>query len=226
MKADSKLALEDAQAEAQRVYEQADTDAVIELAESENCVLCADETDIREKDCYGYTDIASAMPESRESNVCGLKSGTVLPLALPACKRCRNNFYVVQFLPTAISTILVALALFLLSREGTKAKLSSMNIPVPYQMRGFCLFVIILALAMLLCAGLRRSLASKLGKKTHFHVFKLEKLLPLKEKGWFKLYENKHCSQVVFSNNAPSYNTVDDEKEHCECCGGQGCDEE
>ena len=227
LNADSKhINAECAQAEADRVADMVDAETLVDMANGEYCRFCADDGDVKSADCYGLTDLGNNQPEEeRKIKIGGSKTGTVLPIVLPACKRCRRNYLLVQNLPTAISTAIIAATLIIVNIPAVKNKIYEGNLFVPTTMRPFFIFAVVTAICVLLCAALRRLLIEKLSEKTVFNIMDIKRLAFLREGGWFRLYNNKHFSQILFSDEKPQYmQNCECDEEHCADCCDTECD--
>lgn len=196
--------------EAQRVSGMIPVDAICNVAESNKCKFCADEENANVAEYYGLTDLGHETPKDRTEKVVGMKSGSVLPLAVRCCKKCRRNFLVAQYLPTLLGLVIVIATLIIVQLPAVKADILSSDFIVPPLMRSFCIFVVVLALTVLACAVLRRLLIEKLSSKTAFSIFDVDGLRVLKPIGWFPLYKNKHFSQVMFTKKRPKYMNLDE----------------
>lgn len=219
---DSRITPEFAHEEAVRVSEMIDTDAYMTASTSEFCQLCADDSDVRTKNGYGLTDFGNVEPKNgRSIKLGGERTGTVLPLSIPVCKRCRRNYILVQNLPTAISVIVTALTLILVNLPSVKQSLYDGNLFVPPVMRPFFVFAVVTAITVILCAALRRVLIEKLSAKTFFNILEIKTLPFLSKGGWMRLYGNKHFSQVLFAPQKPAYMQFERHGENCVC----GCED-
>ena len=206
-----------AMAEAERVADMVDCAAITDVAESDCCQLCANDEKPNAAECYGLTDLGNSEPQKRNEKLAGQKSGTVLPLTVPVCKKCKRNIVSVQIIPTLISMIIVVATLISVNITNVKQKLFASNLFVPANMRPFFVFAVITSLSILLSAVLRRIMIAKLSKKTKFNVLDIKALGSLREKGWFRLYGNKHFSQILFSDTVADYMCEDLENSEDEC---------
>ncbi|MBQ9950489.1 MAG: hypothetical protein IJO93_07215 [Clostridia bacterium] len=215
---DSRITPEFAHSEAVRVSEMIDTDDYMTASLSGFCQLCADDSDVRTKNIYGLTDFGNVEPKTERSiKLGGERTGTVLPISIPVCKRCRRNYLLVQNLPTLISVTVIALALLFVNLPSVKQSLYDGNLFVPPVMRPFFVFALVTAITVILCAALRRVLIEKLSAKTLFNILEIKTLPFLSKGGWMRLYGNKHFSQVLFAPQKPAYMQFERHDENCEC---------
>lgn len=206
------------------VSETVPADVLCDIAEGDYCKLCACDSDVRKASCYGMTDLGHEQPAEQSTS----KFGTVLPITVRVCKRCRRNYRLVQYLPTAVGMLIAVAALIIICMPSVNDKILEADFVVPVLMRPFCIFAITLALAILLCTGMRRLLIEKLSKKTVFNIFDVRGMEVLKETGWKKLYQNKHFSEILFSDYAPCYMRSEqtDTCVHGDCCHECECERE
>lgn len=221
---DKGFTAESAEQEAQRVADMIDCDEYMGAAESEYCQLCANDSDVRraygaEKDddiqitakepansaayAYAKTDVAKDTDD-----------GTViLPIAVPVCKRCRKNHLIVQYVPTVICVLVVALTLIITNVSSVKSTLYAANLFVPPTMRPFFIFAVVTAIAVIGCAALRKYLIQLYSAQTVFNPLNIKRMSFLSDGEWEKLYKNRSF-KMMFDREKPDY-LVSDEP----CCG-------
>lgn len=201
---DSKMTAEEAVKEAENTKKLlSDEDIFSECIKSSSCKFCKNDSDVKRAEGYGLTDIGIDSPAERENGIYGGKGGTVLPLVIPMCKKCRRNYIIVQYLPTIICFLIVLAALLITTNLNVQKSIFESESFVPMVMRPFVIFAVVTAIAILLDALIRRLLIKSL--PTRFNVFEIPEFMGLKQEGWFRLHGNKHFCQVMFSEDLPEY---------------------
>ena len=112
----------------------------------------------------------------------------------------------VTYMPTIVG-IVISLATFLLLsdrdiREPLMAVLTILPVVV---------FLLAVALSMLACALVRRFMLDKLGQKTKFNIFEIDKIRYMKVGGWVNLFDHGNYSKLMFSKRLPWYIPKQDE---------------
>ena len=192
-----------AEAEAIRVAELIDCDEYMGAAESEYCQLCANDADVKEASCVAKTDVAKDADDNT----------VILPIAVPCCKRCRRNHLIVQYLPTVISVVLIAIALIITNIHPVRDSLFNAKLFVPPTMRPFFIFAVVTAVAVILSSALKKYLKQRYSAQTVFDPLKIKRMSFLSEGEWERLYKNRQFN-MMFDKEMPDYLTED---RHCEC---------
>lgn len=184
------------------------------LYKSEDCLLCADEKDIRKKSCYAQTDLGHEQPKHRkDKKYSHISSGAYLPINISCCSRCKLNYLAVDLIPALIGIIIMGITIILFGNRGVRdAIIDKVDFLNP-AIRPFLVFALIFVITLTICALLRRLLYDVFSKKTHFDIFEINDTMKiLKALGWFKLYENTKGAQLVFAKELPNY--LQDNTEH------------
>jgi hypothetical protein len=172
-------------------------DGISDLFESDKCLLC--ENKPNDRTCYAMTDLGNAEPKHIHRNFLGMKVpykfGSIVPVQIASCGRCRRNYRTVEYLPTAISILIAAAGLIALSILTVSQYLSAIHPIAPFA--AFVLFVLIGFGAGRL---LRAVLIRRLGSRTKFNIFDIPKLKQMQEKGWDSIQPNEPVSRLIFGN--------------------------
>jgi len=171
-------------------------EGVAPLFTGDQCQLCVGEP--RKATCYAFTDIGHAEPERIKRNFLGMKSrarvGSMIPLQIAACDRCRWNYQLLEFLPTILGLLFPVAALIALSIGSVQRALAAVGEWVP-------LLVFVAAVGVgFLASILSRTLIRKYkSRETLFDAWQLPVMKKLKGLGWFSLTEDKRGARLVFS---------------------------
>ncbi|OQB23406.1 MAG: hypothetical protein BWY11_01871 [Firmicutes bacterium ADurb.Bin182] len=172
-------------------------DGISDLFESEKCLLC--EGPQNERTCYAMTDLGNPNPRHSRRNFLGmkvpLKFGSIIPVQIASCGRCRRNYRTVEYLPVALSILISAAALIFLSILEVSQSLSKIHPIMP-----FAVFVFFVLVGMGTGRLVRAALIKKLGAVTKFNIFSIPKLGFMREKGWDAIQPNEPVSRLIFGN--------------------------
>jgi len=170
-----------------------------ELFTDENCVLCKNESSEPRK-YYAFTDLGHAEPKLRQTGFLGIrraaKMGSILPVQLSCCKRCKNAFLLTEYLPICVGLLVSAGALIALSFRTIREMLLAITHALP-----FLAFVFVTLAGIALGLILRKTLVKRFSQRTHMNIFEIPKLKEMRRKGWFELYESRGVSKLIFSKN-------------------------
>ena len=182
-------------------------DGINSLFESEDCLLCADEKDIRKKTCYAQTDLGHEKPVHRsDKKHSEVAHGSYLPLNISCCARCKFNYLAAELIPTILGIIIMGITLILIGHRAVRDTLIDKVEIFNPAIRPFLVFALVFIITLTICALLRRLLYDVFSKKTHFDIFEINDTMQiLKALGWFKLYENTKGAMLVFSDKLPEY---------------------
>lgn len=166
------------------------------LYESETCLLCDDEDDIRKRTCYAVTDMGHQEPPGTKPSALMLrvktKVGSIVPLQIACCDRCKRNHRIASFMQMATMIVIMGLALLVMSRPAVSAKMYEIN-----EALGLILFVLLLPVSYLIGKLLMRAFRTKAGKKTRFDIRDLPLVQQMMEREWFPLNKNATGEPVI-----------------------------
>jgi hypothetical protein len=172
-------------------------DGIFDLFESDKCLLC--EGKPNDRTCYAMTDLGNSEPKHSHRNFLGMKVpfkfGSIVPVQIASCGKCRRNYRTVEYLPTAISILIAAIGLVSLSILKVSQYLSAIHPIAPFA--AFILFVLIGFGAGRLT---RTVLIRNMGARTKFNIFDIPKLRLMHEKGWAPIQPNEPVSRLIFGN--------------------------
>lgn len=172
-------------------------DGVADLFARGDCALCTGE-EKGERKYFALADLGHAEPKSREAGFLGIKratrAGSILPLQIASCKKCRRNFLLVEYLPTGIALVLAGGSLLALSIRSLRESLMAISPMLP-----FLAFVLAVLVGLLAGMLLRGGLAKRFEKQTHMKIFEIPKLKEMLLNGWFPLNEGKQYTKLIFS---------------------------
>lgn len=163
------------------------------------CKLCKGEKK-GERAYYALVDMAHPEPKREKRNAIGMKSqvrvGSLLPLQVGTCKKCRNRMLILEYLPVLLPLVagMAMLLLFMLPAvsEGLAAVAKMLPLAV---------FAFVILFALLLGRLIKRSLMKKYSAEMHLEITELPFFKALMERGWFVLSRNGNATRIVFSKS-------------------------
>ena len=163
---------------------------------SDTCLLCKDQP--RKTSCYAVTDIGHPEPERIKRNFLGLKTrctvGSMVPVQIACCSRCRRNFRLLEFAPIAVMLTVPIVVLLLLAIRGIHRPLAQISQLLPAGV-----FVLSVGLGWLLGRMVRSNIRKRKGAQTEFDVWQLPLMKRLRAIGWTSITEDKQGTRLVFS---------------------------
>lgn len=182
-----------------------------ELRDSKNCCFCVDE--VQEASGFAHTVMAHKEPVSYKG-LLGLgkprfesEVGSILPVHIPICSRCRRAIRKAHALKPAIMALFVLIgvgALFVLFNllnieQSTKAKIIIYSGLVLFEILGYVISIII-----------ADRYVENHSKHVHFNIFDIEMIGRMREKGWFLFQDNSAATSVSFRNDSGDFGKVFD----------------
>jgi hypothetical protein len=167
------------------------------LFETAECQLC--KTDKKgEQAYYGLLDLGHPEPRRSKRSILGMKvnckTGSLAPVQVSVCKKCRRRLLLLEYLPILIPLIVGILTLVLLLQPGVADGMERYNMLMP-----FVLFAVLILIAMVFGAILKRGLRMKYAKEMHLDFFEIPLLKKMKEKGWIPLSTSANAVRMVFT---------------------------
>lgn len=172
-------------------------EGVSPLFMSETCQLCRDGHP-HKRDCYAVADIGHPEPQRMHRNFIGVKTkcrvGSLIPVQIACCSRCRRNYFLVEYLPAFVSVIVAVAALAVLAVRSVYEPLSAVNALLPLG-----IFAALVILGYVLGRLLRNGLKKAKSRETEFDIWQLPLLKKLASLGWQPLTADKAVSRLVFT---------------------------
>jgi hypothetical protein len=166
------------------------------LFESETCLLCNDTPHPRE--CYAVTDMGHVEPKGKKSSAFGFrvktKVGSMVPLQISCCSRCRRNYRIASYLSLVVTVLVIGLTLLLLALPAVERALVGISDAVP-------LIIFLLSVPIGWAAGrlaCMQYIKAK-SRETKFHIDEIPFVARMEAVGWFPLYDSKDVSRLIFS---------------------------
>lgn len=167
------------------------------LFESESCLLC-NTPEKNPRELYALTDMGHKEPEGEKTSAIGLKVktkvGSMAPLQIACCSRCRKNYRIAANLRLGIVLLLVALSLLLLTRQSIEGALSSVHSLLPV-----IAFIAMIPISWGIGTAAANAFIKKKAQETEFDIEEIPFIQQMVDRGWFQLYGKKQVSQLVFS---------------------------
>lgn len=161
---------------------------------SETCQFCTH--DPLPKFYYATVDFAHAEPETTKGMFFGFgkkvrtKIGSLLPLSIACCRRCRRVFFMVDFIKFSIPAVFLVIGILLMLIAPVANALAA------------TLFMAVMFLIGLLAVRLYSSyyIRRKM-KDVRLNVFKIPLVAKMKDIGWFVLQDEGEVTKMVFTKN-------------------------
>ncbi len=184
-----------------RLMQEAPVETVTSLYTDEHCRFCKGEGK-NSTECYAKLDLAKddpdgdwTMPLSGKKRLSVKGAGMLLPIQMSCCKSCRTKFRVIEFLPTVMALLLVAVGLVVVTSDSVHEALYAVGAWAPFM--AFALTVII---AVLFDSLLRYALMKVFSKTTIMHYTDDPVIAEFLSKGWVPVNgERDGRMKLVFS---------------------------
>lgn len=172
---------------------------IAQLFEARTCRLCRDEASAGRRQGYAIFNMAHPEPERMERGLIFGKrraaAGTMVPVQLAVCQRCRRRLLLLDYLPVLLPTAVGALLLWLLAGSQASGALSRAAAYLP-----FVLWAGGVALAYgagkLACRALRR----RFGQDMYVNVLEQPTVAGMRARGWFPV-PARDGVKLVFSKS-------------------------
>lgn len=149
---------------------------------SETCLMCKD-TPPNPRSGYLTTYLVNKEPKSIKTNILGMKSqshfGSIIPLAISCCNRCKRNFFLVWYSPAVTSLIFALFTLGLLSLKEINRLLIGQN-----GVLGVLILVLAIIIGFLIGKLIQRSILKKVSRETQLDFWEIPLARKLKVLGW------------------------------------------
>lgn len=180
-----------------------------ELYESTTCLLCRNQP--QTTTCYAITDMGHAPIRDEEKVIAGVihakkKVGEVIPLQIACCNECKKNNRVASMIRPLTILIVLAIALFVLSRTAVHEALYNIH-PVV----GLLIYLLCIPLSFWLGTVFQASYKKSASQKTIYDINELAYVQDMEKMGWFAINQNKKGEpSLIFSKERLTQNGLDD----------------
>ena len=170
---------------------------VARLFQSRECQFC--KTPVKGKR-RGYAILDMAHPEPRRVQkwLLGKRTariGTMIPLQMSVCKKCRSRFLSIEYLPMVIPVVLGIAALFVFSADAVKGPLVNLSMFAP-----FGGWIVVVLLGALLGRLLANGLQKRWSKEMYTNVMQHPVIVEMTQKGWTPI-NAKSRANLLFSKS-------------------------
>lgn len=175
-------------------------DNVDDLHQSETCHFCV--KDPLPRSCYATLDIANPEPEAKKGMFFGIgkkvrsRIGSLLPLAISCCSRCRKAFLMADVIRYATPLVFLIIGIILMMIPPIYSFMNSLGALVS------TLFVVVMFLAGILAGRIFFTMYVKnKSREVRFNVFDIPIVSKMQDMGWFMLEGEGPVSKLIFSKN-------------------------
>jgi hypothetical protein len=182
------------------------------ISSSKQCIFCKGEQK-GVKYRYASTMLAHKEPLTKKAGLFGIgrkkvtsSIGSILPVNIPICKRCRMVHFIANSIKAVVFAIVMILAvmgaaLFVGDNQGLEMQiLLKWSIVIVGGVIGF--------LAGKLIA---KAYTDKASVNVHMNIFEISPLDEMKEKGWFTLSDDKYVTPYSFVKKFDVFGKIFDE---------------
>jgi hypothetical protein len=166
------------------------------LRESSACCLCKGEHKGR-REFYAIADYGHPEPKGKRSSALGIKVktqvGSIVPLQIACCRRCKNNHTVAAYMQMVVTVLLVALGLIVMSIPPIASRINEISEMIP-----LAVFVALIPIGMILGKACRKRYIKKKSRETIFNLNEIEYVSRMCGKGWFPL-SGREEGRLMFS---------------------------
>ncbi len=170
---------------------------IAQLFETKECQFC--KTPVKGKR-NGFAIIDMAHPEPRRVQKWLLgkrtaKIGTMVPVQMAVCKKCRSRFLCLEYFPVLIPVVFGIVSLALVANDPIKTWLADMSAFAPFGAWMLCVLIGALA-GKLVTDGLQKRWA----KEMHVDVMQHPVIAEMEQKGWTPITA-KSRTKLLFSKS-------------------------
>ncbi len=172
-------------------------EGIAPLMKSETCLFCkGDKKNPREY--YAVADFAHKEPQRTKSSVIGIKVkssvGSLVPVQIACCKKCRRNYMMRDYLPWVIMAAVAVALIAVLSIVPVRESLVGVNELLP-----LAIFAGVFVVGYVIGQLVRNAFVKSKESQTIFEVSELPIIKKMLEKGWFSLFGEKRSIRLIFS---------------------------
>ena len=170
---------------------------VARLFESHDCQFCKTPEKGRRRG-YAIIDMAHPEPKRMQKWLFGkreAKIGTMIPVQMAICKKCRSRFLQIEYLPVLIPVLIGFAALFAVSRDPVKTALADVSMFMPF---GVWILCVVLGIAIGL--AVTKALEKRWSGEMCLDVMQHPVIAEMTEKGWTPI-TIKSRTKLLFSKS-------------------------
>ena len=167
------------------------------LFESRDCQFCKTPAKGKRKG-YAILDMAHPEPRRVQKWLLGKRTariGTMIPLQMSVCKKCRSRFLSIEYLPMVVPVVFGIAALFVFSADAVKGPLVDLSMFAP-----FGGWIIVVLLGALLGRLIANGLQKRWSKDMITDVMQHPVIVEMTEKGWMPITA-KSRTNLLFSKS-------------------------
>ncbi len=172
-------------------------EGITPLMKSETCLFCKGDKK-NPRDYYAITDFAHKEPQRTKTSVIGIKVkanvGSLIPVQIACCKRCRRNFLMRDYLPWIITALVAVILIAVLSVVPLRESLVAINELLPLG-----IFAGVFIIGYFAGQLVKMSFVKAKESQTLFEVSELPIIKEMLEKGWFSLFGERKAPRLIFS---------------------------
>lgn len=172
-------------------------EGVYGLAHRDGCIFCRG-ANVQPRAWYAYVNLGNAKPKRERRQLFGVRTrphaGSLVRIQLAGCDRCRRNYSLLEYLPSAVGVLAVGVMLALLSVRAFRETLAATAPWLPAAFFGFGA-----VLGVLMAVVVKRLILARHGRETYFRVVDIPELAPLVERGWFEVENKRELSRAYFA---------------------------
>lgn len=176
-------------------------DNIDELHLSETCHFCMH--DPLPKSHYATVDFAHEEPESTKSLFFGFgkkvrtKIGSLLPLSIACCGRCRKAFFMVDFIKFAIPAVVLLIGVLLMLIPPVTKAINGIH-----ELAGTAFIVVMFLIGLLAGKQYSSYFMRRKTKDVRLNVFEIPVVAKMKDIGWFVLQDQEgEVTKMIFTKN-------------------------
>lgn len=165
--------------------------------DGDECVLCRGD-EKGKKEYYALLDLGHPEPKRTKRSAIGIKvtskTGSMVPVQLSTCKACRRRVLILDYLPVLLPVLAGLITLLILLIPDVSDWMEQFSMLMP-----FAFFAVVVLLAMVVAAALKRALRMRFQAKMHLDPFEIPLLEKMRHKGWFPLSTSGTAIRFVFT---------------------------
>ena len=170
---------------------------IARLFESKDCQFCKTEVKGKRRG-YAILDMAHPEPKRVQKWLFGSRTariGTMIPLQMSVCPKCRRRFLLMEYLPMVIPVVVGFVALIVVSMDSVRNPLVNLSMFAPFGAWIVATLVGVIA-GKLLTDGLERSWS----KEMETNVMRHPVIVEMVNKGWTPITA-KSRTKLLFSKS-------------------------
>ncbi len=172
------------------------TGGVAKLFTDTHCALCKHEPR-NERSGYAILDMAHPEPKRVQRWLLGKKVskfGTMIPVQMSICSKCRRTFLIIEYLPTVLAVVIGLGGLFLLGTGEIADYLTNIFSFLP-----FVAWLVLAGLGVLIGRLVAKSIAKKANERMYVDALQQPTLAEMVAKGWMPVSNSR--VKLLFSKS-------------------------